>query len=303
MMKYYEDMEDIHVGDKMKLSILNILTATCQEVHDGIAVFCMDQYLERIMPILGGDYETSELRKEINSKSILSLFPVDIQSNLIPFENGDLVRIPYTEELFSPKDTTKFDICHNKYINRWPLMKDRRNRICFINENIPGWGWLMDKVDENHFAIVNKLGDMSKCITNEAGGIRLVFQVRIPTIKIKDKVLSRGTYSIPEKNNNPILTISCSMRQELSAKNLIHSLHLQFPNATIYDPFMEPHRLLSIQEKRRKYIEYIRSSSALIAISKSNRTIEIGESVSWEVAIAEHFSIPVLFFLDGQILE
>lgn len=301
MMKYYKDMENIHVGDRMKLSILNILTATCQEVHDGMAVFCMDQYLGRIMPVLEGSYETSELRKEINSKSILSLFPVDIQSNLVPFENGDLVRIPYAEELFGQKDITRFDICHNKYINRWPLMKDRRNRICFINENIPSWGWLMDKVDENHFAIVNKLGDMSKCITNEAGGIRLVFQVKIPVIKREDEV--KADYIIQGKNDNPILTISCSMKQELSAKKLIRNLHLQFPNATIYDPFMEPYRLLSIQEKRRKYIDYIRSSSALIAISKSNCTIEIGESVSWEVAIAEHFSIPILFFLDGQILE
>lgn len=297
MMKYYKDMENIHVGDRMRISVTTILTATCQEVNGNIAVFCMDQYLGRIMPILGETYEASELRKRINSEEVLSWFPFD----LVPFENGDLVRIPYAEELFSPKDITKFDICHHTYINQWSLMKDRRNRICYINNSIPGWGWLMDEIDKEHFVIVDERGDMSKCITNEAGGIRLVFQVKIPVIKREGEV--KADYIIQGKNDNPILTISCSMRQELTAKNLIRSLHLQFPNATIYDPFMEPYRLLSIQEKRRKYIDYIRSSSALIAISKSNCTIEIGESVSWEVAIAEHFSIPILFFLDGQILE
>lgn len=97
-----------------------------------------------------------------------------------------------------------------------------------------------------------------------------------------------------------IFTISSSTKQEKDITHLVSVLNGVCPRAIVYHPFMENHVNLSIQEKRKNYIDYIEYSDALLVISKSEYTIEIGESVSWEIAIAEHFNIPVLYLLKGS---
>lgn len=155
-------------------------TATCQEVNGNIAVFCMDQYLDEIMKMNGESYETSELRKRINSKEVLSLFPEEIRSELVPFKNGDLVRIPYAEEIFSPDDIW-FNMKEHFDIKQWPLMRDRKNKICFRNNEFE-WGWLINKasvfVNTAHFANIDGNGFAHSNSDASLAGVRLVFQVR-----------------------------------------------------------------------------------------------------------------------------
>lgn len=102
-------------------------------------------------------------------------------------------------------------------------------------------------------------------------------------------------------DNRLIVTLSCRLKQEKVAASIIDMLYKDCKNVVVNHPFMENDRILPIQEKRKRYIEYIKRSHVLIAISKSDECIEIGKSVSWEVAIAEHFNIPVLYMLNKEV--
>lgn len=89
------DTNEIQIGDRIEVGRY---TATCQALPgEGLALFLLDQYLDKAMQMnrkntnVGG-YAASDLRKELNTGKILDVFaPLD----LVPFENGDLLRLPF----------------------------------------------------------------------------------------------------------------------------------------------------------------------------------------------------------------
>lgn len=134
--------KEILTGDQIQVGKY---TATCQIITPKGALFLLDQYLDQPFPMNEestnrGGYEASDLRKKLQSNDILAIF-ADYRDRMQPFDNGDLLRLPFFGEIFGSEDAEYFepDGCE-----QWPLMQDRKNRIAF-RDNAREWGWLQNK--------------------------------------------------------------------------------------------------------------------------------------------------------------
>ena len=133
---------DTQIGDRIHV---DHYTATCQEITPKGALFLLDQYLDEAYPMNAedtnrGGYPESDLRETLRSKEILDIFK-SIRDYMVPFENGDLLRIPFAGEMFGDRLSTWVEPDGHE---QWPLMRDRRNCIasrCGEYE----WGWLQNK--------------------------------------------------------------------------------------------------------------------------------------------------------------
>ena len=166
---------EFKVGDQIQIGKY---TATCQKVARKGALFLLDQYLDEPFKMNQentneGGYEASDLRKELQKNSVLEIFD-SVREMMVPFKNGDLLRIPYAEEFFG--DVDSYEPSGKK---QWPLMKDRKNRIA-IREGEPyEWGWLQNKLKSSgaFFATVGSLGATGYAGASCSGGVRPVFRL------------------------------------------------------------------------------------------------------------------------------
>lgn len=170
------------VGDQIQIGKY---TATCQKVGKKGAIFCMDQYLDEDRPMNAqrtneGDYESSDLRKYLQTLSADEMF-AEIKEMMVPFKNGDLLRIPTAEEMFGPEEAYEYyEALKNK--KQWPLMKDRHNLIAFReDEQKLEWGWLQNKYKDSaaNFAIVTSNGYAYDGSASNAYGVRVVFRLLV----------------------------------------------------------------------------------------------------------------------------
>lgn len=134
--------KEILIGDQIQVKKY---TATCQIVTPKGALFLLDQYLDQDYPMneentTRGGYEASDLRKKLQSDDILAIF-ADYRDRMQPFDNGDLLRLPFFGEFFGRENAgySEPDGCE-----QWPLMQGQKNRIAFRN-NAWEWGWLQGK--------------------------------------------------------------------------------------------------------------------------------------------------------------
>ena len=97
-----------------------------------------------------------------------------VREMMVPFENGDLLRIPYVEELFGNDDY--YEPSKKK---QWALMKDRRNRIASRKDDEYEWGWLQNKVKSSaaFFAFVSDCGAANCGNASASIGVRPVFRL------------------------------------------------------------------------------------------------------------------------------
>lgn len=167
---------EIQTGDQIRVGHY---TATCQTVTPKGALFLLDQYLDEAYPMNRkntnkGGYEESDLRETLRSKEILDLFD-DWGDRMVPFDNGDLLRIPFFGEIFGQEDAEYFepDGCE-----QWELMKDRKNRIAF-RQNCWEWGWLQNKRkgSATPFASVNGSGRANSIRASASIGVRPAFLI------------------------------------------------------------------------------------------------------------------------------
>lgn len=167
---------EIQTGDQIRVSHY---TATCQTVTPKGALFLLDQYLDEAYPMNGkntnkGGYGESDLRETLRSKEILDLFD-DWGDRMVPFDNGDLLRIPFFGEIFGQEDAEYFepDGCE-----QWELMKDRKNRIAF-RQNCWEWGWLQNKRkgSATNFAYVYFHGNAGSGSASYSVGVRPAFLI------------------------------------------------------------------------------------------------------------------------------
>ena len=170
------DANEIIIGDRIPVGKY---TATCQKVTQEGALFLLDQYLGQIHPMNRegsnwGGYEASDLRKTLQSDEVLDIF-ADYCDRMQPFENGDLLRIPFYGEIFGEEDAnySEPDDCE-----QWPLMKDRKNRIAFRG-NAWEWGWLQNKRkgSATHFCCVNGFGVAGNWAASSSIGVRPAFLI------------------------------------------------------------------------------------------------------------------------------
>lgn len=164
------------IGDRIRV---DHYTATCQEIMPKGALFLMDQYLDDPMPMNKkntnkGGYEESDLRRALQSENILKIFSC-IREWMVPFDNGDLLRIPFAGELFGDKLP---EWCEPDDHEQWPLMRDRRNRLASRCGDYE-WGWLQnnDKSSPTNFYHVNGSGGISAWGASVVAGIRPAFQI------------------------------------------------------------------------------------------------------------------------------
>lgn len=134
------DLEDVEVGDKttIKLNGLGEFTATVHKVTDDKVMLIFDDYVaERTMnesDTNKGGFEDSDLNKWLHTEFVKAL-PYSIRERLAD------VTIPTVGEMFGwddEWDRNHFEADNDKQL---PLMKQRRNRVAYYNNECE-CGWL-----------------------------------------------------------------------------------------------------------------------------------------------------------------
>lgn len=89
-----------------------------------------------------GGYEESHLRDQLTTK-YLEKFPAALRLNMVPFENGDLLRIPTEREIFGRNIYGEEE---PNTVEQFEPMKKRRNRMAFdgLNGETQAY-WLQNK--------------------------------------------------------------------------------------------------------------------------------------------------------------
>lgn len=168
----------IQIGDRIQVGHY---TATCQTLPgEGLALFLLDQYLDQPMHMNRertnkGGYRESDLRKELNTGKILDVFaPLD----LVPFENGDLLRLPFYGEMFGHDD---FGAVEPDSCEQWHLMKDRSNRIAERKGEPYEWGWLQNTRcrSATYFCTVAGFGGDDTWDASLSIGVRPAFLIKL----------------------------------------------------------------------------------------------------------------------------
>lgn len=119
-----------------------------------------------------GGYACSRLRGRLNREFVESL-PAWLREQLVPFSNGDLLRLPTVQELFGDDS--------DREAHRWKPMKLSRNRVCFLgSEGIGMCYWLANQADGggNYYSGVDYMGNPMHLAAVGAYGVRPVFKLR-----------------------------------------------------------------------------------------------------------------------------
>lgn len=164
------------IGDGIRV---NHYTATCQSIGEKGALFLLDQYLDEPMAMNAkntnrGGYGKSDLRKALQSDEVLNIF-ADIRDCMVPFENGDLLRIPFAGEMFG--DNLPSWVKPDGH-EQWPLMKDAHNRAA-SRCGEPEWGWLANTVRDTSalFCGVDACGHAGNWAASNVLGVRPAFLI------------------------------------------------------------------------------------------------------------------------------
>ncbi len=178
------DIEGLKVGDIVSFELEDGEEVEAMAVkQDGNnMIFCFVDCLKkgyRMNPTNTneGGWEESELRQKLNGE-ILERFPEKLRSRMVPFGNGDVLRIPTEKEMFGEN---KYGEAEPEDVTWWEPMKLRRNRICLKGKNgLSEWGWLQNAVSSADFAYVDfHGGNAHDYWVSDSLGVRPVFQLPI----------------------------------------------------------------------------------------------------------------------------
>lgn len=123
-----------------------------------------------------GGYSASSLRNMMKTE-ILDLFPSKMCDHMIPFSNGDLLRLPTEKEIFG---RNKYGKTEPKSVQQFEPMKIRCNHIAFrVGGESLEWYWLQNKVkdSESYFVNVTYHGFVDCSMARSAFSIRPVFKI------------------------------------------------------------------------------------------------------------------------------
>lgn len=178
------DVDTFKVGDIIKVKLtdgVKVQAMAMQQEEDGM-IFCLVDCLPGEYPMNStrtneGGYEESDLRKKLNGE-ILDRFPADLKALMVPFDNGDLLRIPTEKEIHGENYYGEYE---SPYVTQWKPMKLRRNRMAFEGKNGGiQWYWVQNKVRESAalFAFVRGNGHASSNYASASLGVRPAFKIR-----------------------------------------------------------------------------------------------------------------------------
>lgn len=174
------------VGDVIRFKLSDgekVEMLAVKEESDGM-IFCFvdclaKEYSMNEQNTNEGGWDASDLRKKLNGE-VLDRFPRKIRKLLLPFENGDLLRLPTEKEIFGSNPCGEDE---SKSVSQWKPMKQRKNRIA--SQGLNGgweWYWLQNRAQNSaaYFATAHHSGD---CLYNHASyeaGVRPVAKIKNP---------------------------------------------------------------------------------------------------------------------------
>lgn len=124
-----------------------------------------------------GGYEESHLRDQLATK-YLEKFPAALRLNMVPFENGDLLRIPTEREIFGRNIYGEEE---PNTVEQFKPMKKRRNRMAFdgLNGETQAY-WLQNKRvrSATTFCLVDDGGSASGTYASYSLGVRPLYRIR-----------------------------------------------------------------------------------------------------------------------------
>lgn len=124
-----------------------------------------------------GGYEESHLRDQLATK-YLEKFPAALRLNMVPFENGDLLRIPTEREIFGRNIYGEEE---PNTVEQFEPMKKRRNRMAFdgLNGETQAY-WLQNKRvgSAASFCAVGNVGNANGSGASGSRGVRPLYRIR-----------------------------------------------------------------------------------------------------------------------------
>ena len=124
-----------------------------------------------------GGYEESHLRDQLATK-YLEKFPAALRLNMVPFENGDLLRIPTEREIFGRNIYGEEE---PNTVEQFEPMKKRRNRMASdgLNGETQAY-WLQNKRvgSAAYFCCVNSYGGANSYYASNSLGVRPLYRIR-----------------------------------------------------------------------------------------------------------------------------
>lgn len=147
------------VGDVIRFKLSDgekVEMLAVKEENNGM-IFCFadclaKEYSMNAQNTNAGGWDASDLRKKLNGE-ILDRFPQKIRKLLLPFENGDLLRLPTEKEIFGSNPCGEDE---PESVSQWKPMKQRKNRIA--SQGLNGgweWYWLQNRVPNSAACFAN----------------------------------------------------------------------------------------------------------------------------------------------------
>lgn len=168
------DLKDAEVGDKttIKLDGLGEFAATVHKVTDDKVMLIFDDYVaERPMnesDTNKGGFEYSDLNEWLHTEFVKAI-PYSIRARLTD------VTIPTVGEMFGWDDEWNRNYFEADNDKQLPLMKQRRNRVAYYNNECE-CGWLRNATKKEfsaaYFALVGHGGYADCDGVSSAGGVR-----------------------------------------------------------------------------------------------------------------------------------
>ena len=175
----------VRMGDRIRFTMADGETAEAMAVkilEDGSGLFiftdCLRTEYRLHKPGKYPGWEKCELREKLNGE-ILEQLPEDLKARLVPFENGDLLRIPTEREIFGENP---YGEPEPESVEQFEPMKDRRWRIAFQGFGSGAWEWywlqirsVLSATDACH---VSYAGYANSGGASNSYGVRPLFQYR-----------------------------------------------------------------------------------------------------------------------------
>lgn len=124
-----------------------------------------------------GGYEESYLREQLRTE-YLERFPASLRLNMVPFENGDLLRIPTEREIFGEN---RYGEEEPDTVEQFEAMKKRRNRMALDGSNGETQAyWLQNKRvrSATTFCLVSTNGNADYYYASISYGVRPLYRIR-----------------------------------------------------------------------------------------------------------------------------
>lgn len=178
--KHEYDFSKTKVGDKITVDLKDFgsFEATAHEVTDNDVLFIFDDYIaERSMnekPTNEGGYEKSDLKKWIDSY-LYNSFPLELKNRMLE------LTIPTVGQMIGWDDEWDKEHFESDGDEQLPLMKKRRNRVAYFNNECE-WDWLRNAMKKEYssafFAVVASYGRAYCIFASSSGGVRPYFRLK-----------------------------------------------------------------------------------------------------------------------------